>query len=195
MLENNFSDEPVNLSKTNCDFRAKGNLMKQSIKSKQSGFTLIELLMVIIILGVLAIVVIPRFVNLQGDATKATLLGVKGALESAANITYAKSALQGEQKVPGVAGTDTELTDPKANGVYTAFGYPEATPKALFSAVVLSNKDWSINVITAGTAIITPIKSTTATTQAADENGCNITYIEAADKNTRPVITVYGDGC
>ena len=169
--------------------------MKQSTKSKQSGFTLIELVMVIIILGILAVVAIPRFANLQGDATKATLLGVKGSLETAANITYAKSALLGEQKIAGVAGSDTELSDPKANGVYTAFGYPEATPTALFTAAGLSHENWSINVLVTGTAIITPANSTTTTTQAANENGCNISYIEASDRKSRPIITVYGDGC
>jgi len=169
--------------------------MKQRSTRKQSGFSLIELVLVIIILSILAVVAIPRFINLQGDATKSTLQGVKGALESAASITYAKSALQGEQKLAGVAASDTELTDPKANGVYTAFGYPEATSSALLAAAILSSDDWNVKVNVPGTAIITPAKITSPNTESANENGCNVTYIEAVDKNSRPVITVYGDGC
>jgi MSHA pilin protein MshA len=169
--------------------------MKQSTIGKQSGFTLIELIVVVIILSILAVTAIPRFINLQGDATKSTLQGVKGALESAASITYAKSALQGEQKIAGVLTSDTELTDPRANGVYTAFGYPEATSDALLNSAVLSVDDWTVTVNIPGTAIITPAKETTTKTLSADENGCNVTYVEAADKNSRPVITVYGDGC
>jgi MSHA pilin protein MshA len=54
---------------------------------------LIELVMVIVILGVLAAVAIPKFVDLKGDAQQAAVNGVAGALSSAAAINYAaKSA-------------------------------------------------------------------------------------------------------
>ncbi|MDP1656887.1 MAG: type II secretion system protein [Rubrivivax sp.] len=56
---------------------------------QQSGFTLIELVMVIVILGILAAVAIPRFVDLRGDAQVASVQGVAGALSSAAAINYA----------------------------------------------------------------------------------------------------------
>jgi MSHA pilin protein MshA len=56
---------------------------------QQRGFTLIELVMVIVILGILAAVAIPRFVDLRGDASTASTQGVAGALASAAAINYA----------------------------------------------------------------------------------------------------------
>lgn len=60
---------------------------------QQRGFTLIELVMVIVILGILAAVAIPRFVDLRGDAQAAAVQGVAGALSSASAINYAaKSA-------------------------------------------------------------------------------------------------------
>jgi MSHA pilin protein MshA len=56
---------------------------------RQSGFTLIELVMVIVILGILAAVAIPKFVDLKGDAQLAALTGVAGAAASASTINYA----------------------------------------------------------------------------------------------------------
>jgi len=56
---------------------------------RQSGFTLIELVMVIVILGVLAAVAIPKFVDLKGDAAQAAVNGIAGTLSSASAVNYA----------------------------------------------------------------------------------------------------------
>ena len=74
------------------------------MKQVQRGFTLIELVMVIVILGVLAAVAIPKFVDLKSEAQVAALQGVVGGINSASAVNYAaRSATAGATTPKGTA--------------------------------------------------------------------------------------------
>lgn len=65
----------------------------------QKGFTLIELVIVLILLGILAAVAVPKFMNLQEEAKKSGVKGAVASVRSAINIYYANANLKGKATV------------------------------------------------------------------------------------------------
>jgi MSHA pilin protein MshA len=124
------------------------NTHTNSSYAKSSGFTLIELVIVIIVLGILAATAVSKFINLRADSKAATLEAVKGSMESAMQLVYAKAIMEGE---------DTDFGEIIINGVPIPLynGYPNFGIKS-GSSLAVTNKQlqaWlEIDSVTAAVA-------------------------------------------
>ena len=65
----------------------------------QKGFTMIELVVVIVVLGILAAVAIPKYVDLSNEALAASQAGMSGAVRSTHAILIAQKAVAGTTPV------------------------------------------------------------------------------------------------
>jgi len=68
---------------------ATGKAKMRETKGDQAGFTLIELIVVIVLLGILSAIALPRFMDLRADAKRAAAQGIAAGLSSASMINYA----------------------------------------------------------------------------------------------------------
>jgi prepilin-type N-terminal cleavage/methylation domain-containing protein len=87
--------------------------------SKQRAFTLVELVMVIVILGILAAIAVPRFLNLTGDAAAAAREGTRGALNTAIQMVRSRWVAQGSPATVTLDGGTITMN---------AAGYPDVGP-------------------------------------------------------------------
>lgn len=72
------------------------------MRNKQQGFTLIELVLVIVILGIISAIALPKFADLSDEAQVAAIQNIAGSIESASGINHAV-----DLAVEGGISTDT----------------------------------------------------------------------------------------
>lgn len=80
---------------------------------KNKGFTLIELVVVIALLGIMAVVAVPRFLSLTGSGRTSTLNGLAGAIQSAvalAQLEYIQEGYNSGSSATSITMNGTAVT-------------------------------------------------------------------------------------
>src|SRR5262245_58675625 len=146
------------------------------MNGKNRGFTLIELIVVILILGILAAIAAPRFVDLTGQARIAALNGLRAAVSSAGTLANALQVAQGF--------TPNQTVTVEGSNVLMTNGYPSASAGGIDTAVRFDAATFETN----GSGPIT--------FRMKAQTSCSFTYTAAAFSTQPPAISVVAtSGC
>lgn len=97
--------------------------VRKNVLKKQAGFTFIEIIVVLVILGIIAAIAVPKFVSVTADAKKVAAEGTYAAMKSACSMAFAKH--RAAQLEKSGSGDEQYVTDSKSLEYYIEDGFPK----------------------------------------------------------------------
>ncbi|MDO3384637.1 type II secretion system protein [Gilvimarinus sp. SDUM040013] len=150
----------------------------------QTGFTLIELIAVIVLLGILTAVAVPKFIDLKEAAIEMSMEDLVGAVKGAANMAYAKAIVEDVHQDAAATITVNGLV------IDIAYGYPTGTATGIDRMINQSGWQKRASVFAGAWVYWHGVIQ-----EDAGAAQCYIRYRQPTVVNTPPVVDVQTSGC
>ncbi|WP_088329620.1 prepilin-type N-terminal cleavage/methylation domain-containing protein [Lacimicrobium sp. SS2-24] len=155
------------------------------MESNVRGFTLIELIIVIVVLGILAVIAAPKFLDISADARIASLEALKGNMRSASDLVNYKARIENKTD----CSTDPTI-DVGTETITLRCGYPCPHPSGIARAVATDDPFEWIGGNCGGQLGAIDVRIS----NAPDPANCKIRYTSAREDRA-PTFIATTDGC